>query len=81
LELDNLRGQAVVAMNSAANRQESRGAHAREDFPNRDDENWMKHTAAWLDNDTGEVKIDYRPVHMYTLTDEAEVVPPKPRVY
>jgi succinate dehydrogenase / fumarate reductase, flavoprotein subunit len=81
LELDNLRGQAVVAMNSAANRQESRGAHAREDFPNRDDENWMKHTIAWLDNDTGAVKIDYRPVHMYTLTDEAEVVPPKPRVY
>jgi succinate dehydrogenase / fumarate reductase flavoprotein subunit len=62
-------------------RQESRGAHAREDFPNRDDQNWMKHTLACLDPKTGWVKLDYRPVHNYTLSNEVEYIPPKARVY
>lgn len=79
LELDNLLGQAQVTMAAALNRQESRGGHAREDFPKRDDANWMKHTLIWRDNN--QVKIDYRPVHLYTLTDEVEVVAPKERVY
>ncbi len=80
LELDNLIGQAVVTMHGAANRQESRGAHAREDFPDRDDQNWMKHTLAWLDR-SGKVSIDYRPVHTYTLTNEVQYIEPKKRVY
>ncbi len=79
LELDNMIGQAVVAMEGAANRTESRGAHAREDYPDRDDANWMKHTAAWFAQ--GKVTIDYRPVHDYTLTDEMDYVEPKARVY
>ncbi|MES1156654.1 MAG: succinate dehydrogenase flavoprotein subunit [Alphaproteobacteria bacterium] len=81
LELDNLVAQAVVTVNGAANRTESRGAHAREDFPDRDDHNWMKHTLAWLDMETGATTIDYRPVHSYTLTNEVEPIPPKKRVY
>ncbi len=80
LELDNLLRNAVVSIHSAENRTESRGGHAREDYPDRDDENWMKHTLSWVD-DKGEVTFDYRPVHMYTLTDEVEVIPPKKRVY
>lgn len=80
LELTNLMDQAMVTMASAENRKESRGAHAREDFSERDDENWMKHTLAWID-DKGEVKIDYRDVVMETLTDEVEVFPPKIRSY
>ena len=80
LEYDNLIGQATVTVNSAANRKESRGAHAREDFDQRDDENWMMHTLAWS-NDGGEVNIDYRPVHNYTMSNEIEYIKPKERVY
>lgn len=80
LELENLLSQAVVTMNSAANRDESRGAHARDDLPDRDDDNWMKHTLMWCD-DNHKTKVDYRPVHSYTMTDDVEYIKPKPRVY
>jgi succinate dehydrogenase / fumarate reductase flavoprotein subunit len=84
LELDNLIAQATVTLHSAQNRKESRGAHAHEDFPERNDAEWMKHTAVWFDGwggQGGNVKIDYRPVHEYTLTDDAEYIVPKKRVY
>ncbi|MDG5489080.1 succinate dehydrogenase flavoprotein subunit [Sphingomonas sp. BGYR3] len=84
LELDNLIGQAVVTIRSAENRKESRGAHMHEDFPERDDANWMKHTIATFDGwggKGGKCEIDYRPVHDYTLTDEIDYIEPKKRVY
>jgi succinate dehydrogenase / fumarate reductase flavoprotein subunit len=79
LELDNLLAQAVVTMHSAWKRTESRGAHAREDFAERDDKNWLKHTVSWLAG--GKVRLGYRPVHMHTLSNEVQVIPPKTRVY
>ncbi len=81
LELDNLVGQAAVTVNGALNREESRGAHAREDFKDRDDKNWMKHTLAWFDPATGKTHIDYRPVHTFTMTNDIAYIPPKARVY
>ncbi|PKQ08912.1 MAG: fumarate reductase (quinol) flavoprotein subunit, partial [Alphaproteobacteria bacterium HGW-Alphaproteobacteria-12] len=81
LEFDNLIVQAVATVNSAANRQESRGAHAREDYPDRDDANWMKHTLCWVDEESGKPAIDYRPVHAFTLSDDIDYIKPKIRVY
>ena len=80
LELENLIAQATVTVSGALNRTESRGAHAREDFPTRDDKNWMKHSLAWID-DAGKTAIDYRPVHDYTMTNDVQYIPPKARVY
>jgi len=79
LEFDNLIRQSLVTMASAENRKESRGAHSREDFKDRDDENWMKHTLAWQEGE--KVKIDYRNVHNFTLSNEVQYFPPKARVY
>jgi len=80
LELENLLACAQATVHSALNREESRGAHARDDFPDRNDETWMKHTVAWLDENQS-VKLGYRPVHTWTLTDEVEYIEPKARVY
>jgi succinate dehydrogenase / fumarate reductase, flavoprotein subunit len=80
LELDNMLAQASVSLQSAIGRTESRGAHAREDFSKRDDQNWLKHTLSWL-NDDGSVRLDYRPVHMQPLSNDVATIPPKERVY
>jgi succinate dehydrogenase / fumarate reductase flavoprotein subunit len=80
MELENLLMQASATIKAAANRTESRGAQARDDFPDRDDENWMKHTLVWVDSNCN-VELDYRPVNLETLTNEVETVPPKARVY
>jgi succinate dehydrogenase / fumarate reductase flavoprotein subunit len=80
IELDNLLGQAMATIVSAENRTESRGAHSREDFKDRDDTNWQKHTLCWVD-ESGRTRLEYRPVHMNTLTKDVEPIPPKARTY
>jgi succinate dehydrogenase / fumarate reductase flavoprotein subunit len=80
LELDNMLAQASVSLHSAIGRTESRGAHAREDFPKRDDANWLKHSLCWLGDDGG-VRLGYRPVHLQPLSNEVATIPPKERVY
>ncbi|HEY9211302.1 MAG TPA: succinate dehydrogenase/fumarate reductase flavoprotein subunit, partial [Ancylobacter sp.] len=81
LEYDNLICLATVTMEGAAFRTESRGAHAREDYPDRDDTNWMKHTLAFVDFDTRKVKLEDRPVHTYTLSNDIQYIEPRKRVY
>jgi succinate dehydrogenase / fumarate reductase flavoprotein subunit len=81
LEFENLILQAMGTIYSAANRHESRGAHAQEDFPERDDKNWLKHTAVWVDPETGKTRIDYRPVNLQPMSNDVQSFPPKARVY
>jgi succinate dehydrogenase / fumarate reductase flavoprotein subunit len=81
LEFENMIVQAATTVAGALARQESRGAHAREDFPERDDDNWMKHTLAYADTERKSVRLDYRPVHMRTLTNDVQYIEPKARVY
>jgi succinate dehydrogenase / fumarate reductase, flavoprotein subunit len=81
LEFDNLISQSAVTVQGALAREESRGAHAREDFPKRDDAKWMKHTLSYADYGTHEVRLDYRPVHSFTLSNEIAYIEPKERVY
>ena len=81
IELGFLLELAEVTVVGALNRKETRGGHAREDYPNRDDQNWMKHTLAWFDDATGKVVLDYRPVHAYTMTNDIAYIEPKARVY
>jgi succinate dehydrogenase / fumarate reductase flavoprotein subunit len=81
LEYDNLIVQAVVTVDSALNRTESRGAHAREDYPDRNDQVWMKHTLASIDFENHATRLEDRPVHTYTLTNDVQYIEPKARVY